>query len=175
MKKILNTDNDTRKRLTRFQAATWVIFYSFLLLYTMQKWEYPAFGFWAATIATVFYLVAVYANASWLIPRYYKKGKQAQYIIMAVLILALLLVSRMALEYLILLPLHLKFYSWTLSHFSFVFITNFLAFAFGALLRISLDYMALLRQQEEMKTRQVATELDLLKSQVQHLFSTIWI
>lgn len=141
----------------------------------MQKWEYPAFGFWAATIATVFYLVAVYANASWLIPRYYKKGKQAQYIIMAVLILALLLVSRMALEYLILLPLHLKFYSWTLSHFSFVFITNFLAFAFGALLRISLDYMALLRQQEEMKTRQVATELDLLKSQVQphFLFNTL--
>jgi hypothetical protein len=175
LEKVINTGVGTRKKLHRFQAATWLIFYFFLLLYTMQKWEYPAFGFWAATIATVFYLAAVYANASWLIPRYYKKGKPAQYIIMAVLVLITLLVLRMAIEYLVLLPLHLKFYSWTLSHFSFVFITNFLAFAFGALLRISLDYLALLRQQEEMKTRQVATELDLLKSQVQphFLFNTL--
>ena len=78
-------------------------------------------------------------------------------------------------EYKILLPLHLKFYSWTLSHFSFVFITNFLAFAFGALLRISIDYLSLLRRQQEMKTRQVATELNLLKAQVQphFLFNTL--
>jgi sensor histidine kinase YesM len=163
------------KKLVGFQVAVWIIFYSFLLLYTIQKWDQPEFGFWAATIATIFYVVAVYANAAWLIPRYYRKGKRGQYMVMAIAVLALLLFSRMGMEYLVLMPLHLKFYSWTLSHFSFVFITNFLAFAFGALLRVSLDYLVLLRQQEEMKARQLATELDLLKSQVQphFLFNTL--
>jgi LytS/YehU family sensor histidine kinase len=141
----------------------------------MQKWQYPRYSFWAATIATVFYFIAVYANASWLIPKFYKKGKRTIYIILSVLIIAALLLARMEVEYVILWPLHLNFYSWSLSHFSFVFITNFLAFSFGALLRVSIDYLSLLRQQEEMKTRQMATELNLLKSQVQphFLFNTL--
>ena len=164
-----------KKKLARLQIAIWAIFYSFLLLYTMQKWEFPRFGFWAATIATVFYFIAVYANASFLIPRFYKQGRHWQYFLFSLLTLAVLLLARMAVEYRILLPLHQKFYSWTLSHFSFVFITNFLAFAFGALLKISIDYLALLRQQEAMKTKQAAAELSLLKSQVQphFLFNTL--
>lgn len=163
------------KKLTRLQIIIWAIFYTFLLLYTMQKWEFPRFGFWAATIATIFYSIAVYANSSWLIPRFYKQGKKWQYFILSVVVIGVLLVSRMAIEYQVLLPLHQKFYSWTISHFSFVFITNSLAFAFGALLRVSIDYLSLLKQQEEMKTRQMSAELNLLKSQVQphFLFNTL--
>lgn len=164
-----------KKKLRNLQVAIWVIFYTFLLLYTLQKWDYPRYSFWAATIASVFYFIAVYCNASWLIPRFYKKGKRTIYIILSVIVIVTLLLARMEMEYAILLPLHLTFYSWSLSHFSFVFITNFLAFAFGALLRVSIDYLSLLRQQEEMKTRQMATELNLLKSQVQphFLFNTL--
>jgi sensor histidine kinase YesM len=170
-----NTDPLMKKRFLRLQGIIWTIFYTFLLLYTMQKWDTPAYGFWAATIATVTYFFAVYANAHWLIPRYYKEGKKGLYFLLAITVLAVLQLLRMFVEYKILLPLHLKFYSWTLSHFSFVFITNFLAFAFGALLRVSMNYLLLLRQQEEMKTRQMATELELLKSQVQphFLFNTL--
>jgi hypothetical protein len=172
---INHTDPLLKKKLRTLQVAIWTIFYVFLLLYTLQKWEYPAYSFWAATIATVFYFIAVYSNASWLIPQFYKKGKRVAYIVLSVSLIAILLLSRMAVEYLVLLPLHLKFYSWSLSHFSFVFITNFLAFAFGALLRVSIDYLSLLRQQEALKTRQMATELNLLKSQVQphFLFNTL--
>jgi sensor histidine kinase YesM len=119
--------------------------------------------------------MAVYTNANWLIPRFYKKGKAIRYFALSTILLGILLVLRMATEYKILLPLHQKFYSWTLSHFSFVFITNFLAFSFGALLRVSIDYLSLLRQQEEMKTQQARTELSLLKAQVQphFLFNTL--
>lgn len=170
-----HTDPLLKKKLRTLQVAIWTIFYVFLLLYTLQKWEYPVYSFWAATIATAFYFIAVYSNASWLIPQFYKKGKRVAYIVLSVSLIAILLLSRMAVEYLVLLPLHLKFYSWSLSHFSFVFITNFLAFAFGALLRVSIDYLSLLRQQEALKTRQMATELNLLKSQVQphFLFNTL--
>lgn len=175
MEASLNKDPAIKQQITRLQVAIWVIFYVFLLLYTMQKWEFPKFGFWAATIATITYFIAVYSNAHWLIPAFYKQGKKVQYFILSLLLLAILQVVRMYAEYKILLPLHLKFYSWTLSHFSFVFITNFLAFAFGALLRISIDYLSLLRRQQEMKTRQMATELNLLKAQVQphFLFNTL--
>jgi LytS/YehU family sensor histidine kinase len=141
----------------------------------LQKWDHPAYSFWAATIATGFYFMAVYLNASWLIPRFYSLGKKWEYVGLSILGLGVLLMARMMAEYKILLPLHLNFYNWTLSHFSFVFITNFLAFAFGALMRVSIDYLALLGKQEEMKSRQLATELNLLKSQVQphFLFNTL--
>ena len=175
LEQIKHKDPLLQKKLWRLQAGIWLVFYTFLLLYAMQKWEYPRFGFWAATISTAFYFLAVYVNAMWLIPRYYKKQRPWPYILLSILVLGILLISRMELEYKILLPLHQKFYSWTLSHFSFVFITNFLAFAFGALLRVSIDYLFLLKQQEEMRSRQLATELHLLKSQVQphFLFNTL--
>jgi len=172
---VRHTNHPMRRKLILLQVAIWVIFYVFLLLYTMQKWEFPKFGFWAATIATIFYFIAVHANASWLIPRFYKKGKQFQYFVLSFVLLCALLMTRMFVEYKVLFPLHLKFYGWSLAHYSFVFITNFLAFAFGALFRVSIDYISLLHEREEMKTRQMATELNLLKSQVQphFLFNTL--
>jgi len=164
-----------RKKLLRIQAAVWVLFYIFLTLYAIQKWENPLFGVWSVSIATVTYLVAVYGNASWLIPRYYQGNKRSLYFLISSIFLAVLVVTRMFVEQQVLMPLHSTFYDWKLPHFSFVFITNFLAFMFGALLRITIDYIHLLRKQEEMRNQQLASELNLLKAQVQphFLFNTL--
>lgn len=164
-----------RKKLLRIQAAVWVLFYIFMILYAIQKWENPLYGVWSVTIATITYLVAVYGNASWLIPRYYQANRRTAYFLAATLFLTVLLVARMYAEEQVLMPLHLAFYTWGLPHFSFVFITNFLAFLFGALLRITIDYVYLLRKQEEMRNQQLAAELNLLKAQVQphFLFNTL--
>ncbi|GAB3518824.1 hypothetical protein GCM10027442_39650 [Emticicia fontis] len=53
--------------------------------------------------------------------------------------------------------------------------TQFLAFLFGFLLRISIDYVDLLHTQEILKNKQLTTELNLLKAQVQphFLFNTL--
>jgi sensor histidine kinase YesM len=163
------------RKLLRVQVAVWVLFYLFMILYAIQKWDKPVFGFWAVTVATITYLVAVYGNASWLIPRYYQANRRTAYFLYALLLLALLQVLRMYAEYRLLLPLHMMFYNFGLPHFSFVFITNFIAFLFGALLRVSIDHMALLRKQEEMRHQQLASELNLLKAQVQphFLFNTL--
>lgn len=168
-------DSMLRKKLLRVQAAVWVLFYIFLILYAIQKWENPIYGFWSVTIATLTYLVAVYGNAAWLIPRYYQGNQKTLYFIYSVLFLAALVVIRMYAENQVLMPLHSAFYNWSLPHFSFVFITNFLAFMFGALLRITIDYIHLLRKQEEMRNQQLASELNLLKAQVQphFLFNTL--
>lgn len=164
-----------RKKLLRIQAAVWVLFYIFLLLYAVQKWEHPIYGCWSVTIATITYLVAVYGNALWLIPRYYRGRRRTLYFIFSALFVGVLVVARMYAENEVLMPLHLPFYSWGLSHFSFVLLTNFLAFLFGALLRITIDYLYLLRKQEEMRNQQLAAELNLLKAQVQphFLFNTL--
>lgn len=172
---VLPIERTLHKKLLRIQAAVWVLFYVFLGLYAIQKWEQPIFGIWSVTIATITYLIAVYGNAAWLIPRYYQDNRRTIYFILSTLLLTILVIVRMYAENQALMPLHLTFYNWRLPHFSFVFITNFLAFLFGALLRITIDYVYLLRQQEEMRIQQLASELNLLKAQVQphFLFNTL--
>ncbi|HEX2532701.1 MAG TPA: histidine kinase [Chitinophagaceae bacterium] len=162
------------KHLRWLQLACWSLFYVFLLLYTLQKWERFAFSFWAATLATASYAVAVYVHALWLIPRYFSRHKM-RYFALAALVLAGLVTVRMAAENILLMPLHRNFYNWQLPHFSFVFLTCFLAFLFGGLLRIAVSFVALRRQQQELHTRHLATELNLLKAQVQphFLFNTL--
>lgn len=163
------------KKLLRVQATVWALFYLFMIGYAIQKWDKPVFGFWAVTIATITYLVAVYANASWLIPRFYQNNRRTAYFSFSLLLLIVIQLLRMYAEYRLLFPLHLMFYNFSLPHFSFVFITNFIAFLFGALLRITIDHIGLLRKQEEMRHQQLASELSLLKAQVQphFLFNTL--
>lgn len=164
-----------RRKLLRIQAAVWVLFYVFLVLYSLQKWEQPIYGILSVTIATMAYLLAVYGNAAWLIPRYYQAGRRSLYFLFSSIFLAGLVGGRMYVEQLVLRPVHNTFYNFSLAHFSFVFITVFIAFMFGALLRITIDYIHLLRKQEEMRHQQLASELNLLKAQVQphFLFNTL--
>lgn len=164
-----------RTALILMQVLLWTVFYLLLLLYTTHKWTNTLFGVLNASIATVFYLLASYGNASWLIPSFLKRGKVAAYFIISIVFLALLVAARMYLEYVALMPLHKTFYSFTWAHFSFDCITLLVAFLFGALLRVALNYLALLKQKEELVSRQVASELNLLKAQVQphFLFNTL--
>lgn len=160
---------------TTTQLLAWLLFYLFFLLYMMQKWEHPGFSFWSSTTSTIFYAIAVYANANYLIPAFYKRGKKSMYFAMAVAFLVLLLAMRVGLEYAFMFSLHPNLYGLTFYHFSFDFFTNLLAFLFGILMHIAFDYIKLLKKQDELKTRQAATELSLLKSQVQphFLFNTL--
>lgn len=161
--------------LVFMQVLLWSVFYLLLLLYTTHKWTNTWFGLLNGTIATVFYLLAAYGNASWLIPSFLKRGKTFLYFTVSIVFIAALVFTRMYLEYVILQPLHKTFYGLSWAHFSFDCITLLLAFLFGALLRVTLNYLALLKQKEELVSRQVASELNLLKAQVQphFLFNTL--
>ena len=161
--------------LVFMQVLLWTVFYLLLLLYTTHKWTNTTYGLLNGTIATVFYLLAAYGNSSWLIPSFIKKGKVLGYFLVSILFLSVLVMSRMYLEYVVLMPLHNTFYGFTWAHFSFDCITLLVAFLFGALLRVALNYLALLKQKEELVSRQVVSELNLLKAQVQphFLFNTL--
>lgn len=164
-------------RTTRIlvQVLLWAVFYLMLLLYTTHKWENTVYGVFNGTIATVFYLLAAYGNASWLMPSYLQKGRINVYLPASVCFIALLIACRMYLEYVILMPLHKNFYGFSWAHFSFDTITLLIAFLFGALIRVALNYSVLLKQKDELVNRQVAAELNLLKAQVQphFLFNTL--
>jgi uncharacterized integral membrane protein len=164
-----------RITIISLQALLWAVFYLLLLLYTSHKWSHPLFGFLNATIATVSYAVAIYVHAFWLLPRVLYRGRKGAYFLYSFLFLAALIVLRMFVESEVLFPLHKTFYAWQWAHFSFDCITILVAFLFGALLRVAINYVHLLEVKKELQRGQAEAELNLLKAQVQphFLFNTL--
>ncbi|HYH15444.1 MAG TPA: hypothetical protein VD794_09495, partial [Flavisolibacter sp.] len=132
------------------QVLLWSIFYLLLLLYTTHKWDHTTYGILNASIAMLSYLAAVYAHAYWLLPGYLVKGKQLSYILASLVFVAGIILLRMALENAVLMPLHRKFYDWKWAHFSFSCVTILIAFLFGALLHVALNYLQLLRWKKDL-------------------------
>lgn len=157
------------------QCLLWVVFYLLLLMYTSHKWDHPLYGFMNASIATSSYVVAVYGNALWLLPRILQKGRVFLYVLFSLAFLIGIILLRMTAEAKVLMPLHKTFYTWQWAHFSFNAITILTAFLFGALLRVFLNYLQLVQQKKELQAKQSEAELNLLKAQVQphFLFNTL--
>lgn len=159
------------------QVLAWGIVYLFLLAYSVHKWETWPYGAAGATIYTLFYLLVVYANSHYLLPRYFRAGRYGRYALGAGALLGLAVPLRMWVERFVLYEHlgHYAFYGWNFGHFAFVFVTLFLAFLFGFLLRIGLDYPGVLRQREQLRALHRTAELNLLKAQVQphFLFNTL--
>lgn len=164
------------KNFLLIQIGLWLIVYLMLLIYFSQKNEVST-GIATATIFVCFYSITVYTNANWLIIRYFKQNQILKYTLFSVGLLLIVVIVRMFVEGFFLNHFFLKhaFYGWNLAHFFFVLVTQFLAFLFGFLLRISIDYVELLRKQEMLKNQQLTSELNLLKAQVQphFLFNTL--
>ena len=157
------------------QVLLWSGFYLLLLLYTTHKWDNASYGILNASIAMLSYMTAVYGHAYWLLPAFMFRDKKGVYIAASGVFVTGVILLRMALENAVLMPLHRKFYDWQWAHFSFTCVTVLIAFLFGALLRISLNYIQLLRWKKELQQKQAEAELNLLKAQVQphFLFNTL--
>ncbi|RYU96281.1 sensor histidine kinase [Emticicia agri] len=168
--------NQTRINFRLIQVVLWMMVYTMLVLYFTQKnrWE---IGFVTANIFVIFFLVAVYGNANYLIIKYFHRNKYWEYGVYSTAFLLVTVFLRMSIEDQLLNRVFIRhtFYGWNYTHFSFLLITQFLAFLFGFLLRISIDYVDLLHTQEILKNKQLTSELNLLKAQVQphFLFNTL--
>jgi len=157
------------------QILVWIVFYLLLLLYTSHKWDNPYFGILNASIATSSYLVAVYVHAFFLLPRLLYTGKTGAYVSASLFFICSLVLARMSVEKELLLPIHKQFYAFQWAHASFTSITILVAFLFGALLRVLLNYLQLVRVKKDLQEKHQAAQLDLLKAQVQphFLFNTL--
>jgi sensor histidine kinase YesM len=164
------------RKLIWLQCATWIFFFLFLLLYSVQKWETLYLAVLSCAIGVGSYIICVYINALWLMPAFYRKKRKTEFFIYSVLFLAALIFFRMAVEYWLLYPYHKQwFYNFSLAQFSFCTITISLAFIAGAMLNTLDQYIDLQRKHDSMHLQQTAAELNLLKAQVQphFLFNTL--
>ena len=167
--------NSIKISLRSLQVILWAIFFVAWALYTNNKWNDNTYGFASTLISIVFYIIAVYSNSLWLMPKFFKEGKIATYLLYATIFLFFLVAVRAYIESMLLMPLHKRFYDLGSPHLSLVFLTTLIAFLFGGLLFVAQNYISLLKKQEEMRMQQITAELDLLKQQVQphFLFNTL--
>jgi sensor histidine kinase YesM len=166
---------NAKKYFIWLQVLLWVIYYLVMIAYGGNKWNSYSYATWVGSVSIIFYLLIVYGNSLWLLPRFYEKGKRTVYVFFIIFFIIGCNLFRMWVENKILFPIQGVFYNYNWSHFFLVFITNLIAFLFGILLHIAKNYIALLKKQAAIESQQLFAELNLLKQQVQphFLFNTL--
>jgi sensor histidine kinase YesM len=148
-----------------------VITYAIVFIYCVFKFDSYLMAVVYSMVVTVIYLFTAFTNSHYLIPGLYANNRM-RYILFAGVFLICVTGTRMVLEYLLFFRLmdYKWFFHFNSEHFSFSFVTVFVAFVFGALLRITLNHIELLKLEQERKNVHALSELNLLKAQVQPHF-----
>jgi sensor histidine kinase YesM len=167
----INSSKSIRMNFRIIQLMLWILTYFVVFIYCFYKFDNAGWTLTYSFLVTNIYLITAYGNSHLLIPRFFGKSKLV-YTLLSLIFLTLVLFVRMWLEYWIMSAVmgYKWFFNFSNEHYSFSLVTLIFAFLFGALLRIALDHFAMLRQQQEIKSQQIAAELNLLKSQVQPHF-----
>jgi sensor histidine kinase YesM len=157
------------------QVLLWLICLLVYFTYGSIKWNSYQYAATVTLLSFGFYMVLIYGNSLWLMPKYLHKNKKGLYFLYAFIFFSMVCIARLFTEKLILFPIQNVFYNIGLPHISLVFITSLIAFLFGILLFIANNYIHLLKREEVLKTEQVSNQLHLLKQQVQphFLFNTL--
>ena len=151
-------------------AVFLIIFFSLL----------PEDGFYHALVFTPisvsFYVLVIYGNINYLYPRFYERGRKAEYVIY---ITILLVVGGLA-RGLLVMWLWNNYFSTmreaiTLGSMLNYVIAGFLTYLLSFIFRIAIAYFTLKQQSEKILVQKSQAELNLLKSQVQphFLFNTL--
>ena len=162
------------RKVIGVQVVLWLLFFLFLLLFYLHRSGVNAFSLAMPVSLTLFYTLAAYGNASWLIPKYYDQHK-GKYLLYSAFFLCTITFIRVTFELFLIFPFLRSNIQLKNTYYSFVLISNFIAFLFGALLRIIINYFHLLHKQAALQYQQTKAELNLLKAQVQphFLFNTL--
>ncbi len=157
------------------QAILWLICSLVYFTYGSIKWKSYEYATLVTAVNFGFYMILIYGNSLWLMPKYFNKSKKGLYVIYATVFFCAVCVARLFTENIFLFPIQKVFYNIGLPHISLTFITSLIAFLFGILLFIANNYVYLLKRAEVLKTEQISNQLHLLKQQVQphFLFNTL--
>lgn len=145
--------------------------YAIVFIYCVFKFDDISMSVAYSVIMATLYLFTGFFNCYLLMPRFYQHS-HARYWLLSIFFILTITAVRMLLE-------HQVFYEWmgyryffnySKEHFSFSFVTIVVAFLFGLLMRLALNYMLLLQRDEQRRSEHIHAELQLLKSQVQPHF-----
>lgn len=159
----------------RVQLLVWLgIFILSFLSYRQNDPTAQALTF--SAVSTLFYIIIIYANASWLMPVYYYRKNYALYAVLLIVVLAIAVTIRTLANlylyntYFTKVPEPLSAKGFYFSIFSAIFILLFSYF-----FRLALNFFSLSKKQAEINAEKAQTELTLLKQQLHphFLFNTL--
>lgn len=161
--------------LTRVQWVIWLLLFGVNTL-SMLRYDSLLQAMANAFVTISAYMLIVYGNAGWLLPAYYGKGRKLLYVLLALLLLFVVAAYRYGLGWWI----YNTYFSTKPEPFKWAniltgLLSSLLIYFSSILFYITLHYFRLQEQQQEMQKKQVETELNLLKGQVQphFLFNTL--
>jgi len=165
----------SKTTIARLQWLVWIaVFFITFFSLLPEDGFYQAGSF--ALINIAFYVVVIYGNIKFLFPRFYEKGRRAQYVIYAII---LLLTAGLSRGFLIE-TLYNKYFAThpeviTFGMVVYFAVAGFLTYLLSFIFRIALAYFTLKQQSEKILAQKSEAELNLLKSQVQphFLFNTL--
>ncbi|TSJ44469.1 hypothetical protein FO440_09905 [Mucilaginibacter corticis] len=127
-------------------------------------------------INTSFYAIIIYGNILWLYPRFYERGKTAQYVIFSAVYVVAFALGRGYLA----VGIYNRYFAKQPEEVSAGLIIAFIAggcldFLMSLVFRVALAYFKLKKQSEEILLQKSKAELNLLKAQLQphFLFNTL--
>lgn len=161
--------------LRQIQWVIWILLFGVNVL-TMFHYDTLPQALSYAFIMVTSYMIIIYGNASYLIPKFYQKGKIVVYILTSLMLLVTAAWYRSGAS----MWIYNTFFAVKPEKLSVANVlsttaASLLIYFTSILFYICIHYFRLREQQEAMQRRQVESELSLLKSQVQphFLFNTL--
>ncbi len=157
------------------QVIGWALFYGVSVVYMLPQdpWKIAMLNPFMALMS---YLLIIYGNALWLIPRWYEKRKYVTYVVALLAFFVAVVAFRMVVYRAVFFKvLNEKFFDYGFAMAAYLGFSTFLILCISFVFRLALNYFQLLKTQEQLKVRHYQTELNLLKSQIQphFLFNTL--
>lgn len=159
----------------QLQAILWIIAFVLNFISNLQ-YDPAAKSIDFALLSMLFYVVIIYGNGFWLIPKFYNKQKVIIYVLLALLLLAAAIFLRsLAAAGIVNYFAGEKKIGLTTGLLAYSAFSGMWIFLFSILYRLAMDYFALSKTQGEIKAEKIQTELHLLKQQVHphFLFNTL--
>ena len=166
------------KRKISLKLIQWIIWIILFKIHVLALLPYDPLG--QAMLYSSFniaaYLVIIYGNAFFLLPRIYEKGHRVLYVVLVLVLIPVVAFSRFYSTFYIYnhffaeKPMPFRWSSSTSS-----LITCILVYITSILFYIALNFFKLKQKQEQLEKRHTEAELNLLKAQVQphFLFNTL--
>lgn len=156
----------------------WIIWSILLAIHILSLLPYDSVSQSVAysVIYVSFYLLIIYGNAYFLLPRLYEKGNKKWYVTIIIILIPLIAFIRTWITFYV----YNKFYAekptmFRIQSVTSSLITVVLVYISSILFYMALNFFRLRSQQEQLQKRQAESELNLLKAQVQphFLFNTL--